>query len=376
MPVTAAPKADRFEHSRSETSGLLSDLKLIDSATGVCKVTDAELLVQGGGDQDWSHVTDRIVYDYVDSKGIFQLATMNSDGTGKTCLTCTSRTGAPAVNQHKFNPSWYPNGQGMIVQVEMKSHWLTWLKTEPLTSELLLNGLWNDLYYVNADGTSWQKLTNTSNAITDGVLAPVFSPDGTKLMWSRLVEQASKSAPFGKWKLMIGDFALNGGKASLTNVRDITPAGANFIESHGFSPDSSSVLVTTDINSKGTWEKHIWLLHLNNGEMENVSPNNHWNEHAYFSPNGSKIVYMSSLPFLWSFMQTEVILADPDGSNPVRLTHFNTSGYPESNTKTSAATRTRWNATGTKIAVTQQMKDSYPARNMWVLTFAGACGVQ
>ncbi len=375
MPVSAAPGVDRSQQS-SKTTNWLSDLKLIDSATGACRVTDAQLMIRGGGDQDWSHVTDRIVYDYADTNKIFQLATMNPDGSGKTCLTCAARSGAPAVNQHKFNPSWYPNGQGIVVQVEMKSHWLSWLKTQPITTELLQNGLWNDLYYVNADGTKWQKLTNTSGAVTDGVLAPVFSPDGTKLMWSRLVEEASNSAPFGKWRLMLGDFALNAGTASLTNVRDITPAGSNFIESHGFSPDSSSVLVTTDLMSKGTWEKHIWLLHLDTGDLQNVSPNNHWNEHAYFSPDGSKLAYMSSLPFLWSFMQTEVILADPDGSNPVRLTHFNTAGYPESTSETSAATRIRWNADGTKMAVTQQMKKSYPARNMWILTFAGNCGVK
>ena len=351
------------------------EISFIDSATGSCKVTDAQLMIRGGGDQDWSHTTDRIVYDQLDANKIFQLYTMNSDGSGTTCLTCAAKTGSPAVNQHKFNPSWHPSGQFIVVQVEMKSHWLSWLKTQPMTTELLQNGLWNDLYLVSADGSSWQKLTSTSSSITDGVLAPVFSPDGTKLMWSRLIAPASKATPFGAWKLMLGDFALNGGVASLTNVRDITPAGATFIESHGFAPDSKSVLFTSDIGVTSTWEKHIWSMDLATGAVQNLTPNVHWNEHAYYSPDGSKIAFMSSLPFLWSFLKTEVILMNADGSNVVRLTHFNSPGFPESTAEQSAATRVRWNAAGTKMLVTQQMADTYPARNMWMLTFAGACGM-
>lgn len=350
------------------------ELSFVDSATGSCKVTDAKLMIKGGGDQDWSHASDRIVYDQVDASGIFQLYTMNSDGTAQTCLTCAGRTGAPAVNQHKFNPSWHPGGQYIVVQVEMKSHWLSWLKTQPLTTELLQNGLWNDLYLVNANGTSWQKLTSTTASKTDGVLAPVFSPDGTKLMWSRIIEPASSAAPFGVWRLMLGDFSMAGGVAKLTNVRDITPAGAQFIESHGFSPDSKSVLFTSDIASKSQWEKQIWSLDLATGAATNLTPNVHWNEHAFHSPDGSKIAFMSSLPFLWSFLKTEVMLMNPDGTNIVRLTHFNSKGSPESTAEQSAATRVRWNAAGTRMLVTQQMADTYPARNMWMLTFAGACG--
>ncbi len=351
------------------------EISFVDSATGACKVTDAKAMVTGGGDQDWSHTTDRIVYDQLDANRIFQLNTMKSDGSDTKCLSCAARAGAPAVNQHKFNPSWHPSGQYIVVQVEMKSHWLSWLKTDPMTTELLQNGLWNDLYLVSADGTSWQKLTNTTASVTDGVLAPVFSPDGTKLMWSKIIAPASKTQPFGVWRLMIADFAMSGGKASLVNIRDITPAGATFIEAHGFAPDSRSVLFTTDIGVTSTWEKHIWSMDLATGSTRNVTPNVHWNEHAYYSPDGSSITFMSSLPFLWSFMKTEVMLMNADGSGVVRLTHFNSKGYRESTAEQSAATRVRWNAAGTKMLVTQQMADTYPARKMWMLTFAGACGM-
>lgn len=359
----------------TSAASIWPDISFVNSATGSCKVTDAKVVIKGGGDQDWSHVTDRIVYDQIDANGIFQLRTMNADGSGQTCLTCAAKAGMPAVNQHKFNPSWYPDGQYIVVQVEMKTHWLSWMKTDPMTRELLLNGLWNDLYVVSADGSSWQKLTSTTTSKTDGVLAPVFSPDGTKLMWSRLIEAASNAKPFGVWRLMIGDFSLTGGIAKLTNVRDITPAGATFIESHGFAPDSRSVLFTSDIGVTSTWEKHIWSMDLATGATRNMTPNVHWNEHAFFSPDGSKISFMSSLPFLWSFMKTEVILMNADGTGIVRLTHFNSAGYPESSAQQSAATRMRWNAAGTKMLVTQQPADTYPARIMWLLTFAGPCGV-
>lgn len=351
------------------------EISFVDSATGSCKVTDAKLMIKGGGDQDWSYATDQIVYDQLDANKIFQLYTMKPDGSAKTCLSCAAKSGMPAVNQHKFNPAWHPSGQYVVVQVEMKTHWLSWLKTQPNTTELLQNGLWNDLYLVSADGSSWQKLTSTTSSVTDGVLAPVFSPDGSQLMWSKIIAPASKSNPFGVWKLMIGDFSLSGGVASLINVRDITPAGARFIESHGFATDSRSVIFTSDIGVTSTWEKHIWSMDLAAGTLRNLTPNGHWNEHAYYSPNGSKIAFMSSLPFLWSFLKTEVILMNPDGTGVQRLTHFNSPGHPESTAEQSAATRVRWNAAGTQMLITQQMADTYPARNMWRLTFAGACGL-
>ena len=83
-----------------------------------------------------------------------------------------------------------------------------------------------------------------------------------------------------------------------------------------------------------------YILDITTGSVRNLTNSpTLWDEHGVFSPNGEKVFFMSSYPFRDSpgvhktlSLKTEFMLMNKDGSGLQQLTHFNTPGYPESNT--------------------------------------------
>jgi Tol biopolymer transport system component len=338
-----------------------------------CVVASAKYL-SAGGDQDWSAAVGRLVFDEPDSAGIYQLYTMKPDGSARTCLSCTAAPGAPPVDRHKFDPVWDPSGQYIVAQGEMAKNPIDWLSGNKYVSELQLNGIWNDLYALTPDGSRWYKLTDTGSPQTDGVMMPFFSADGKKLLWSRIVAPASKQAPWGVWRLMVADFVVTTGGPTLQNVTDITPPDGQFFEAHGFSPDGRTVIFTANIGVSNQWQQNIWAMDLASRKLTNLTHNTAWNEHATYAPSGKTIVYMSTQPYPGTALKADLMMMNADGSNTWQLTHFNVPGSLEYNAQQSMPIRSTWSADGTQLAVTLQMAKTYPARQLWMLTFAGRCG--
>lgn len=338
-----------------------------------CDIQQARYL-GAGGYPDWSPSGDLLAYHQRDNDDVYQLHTMRPDGSGDVCLTCTAHPGAPRVDRHKMMPVWHPSGRFIAVQGEMDDHPLKILSTNKLLSEFLINGLWTNIYVTTPDGAQWYRLTDHSNSKADGAMHVQFSADGSKMLWSHLVEPASRTLPWGKWRLMIADFVVNDGVPSLQNSRDITPANALFLEAHGFSSDGRNILFTGDMENTHDWGHDIWKMELATGKLVNLTNSDYWDEHSQYSPNGKKIVYMSSEPYPTAFFKTELMLVNPNGTGKRQLTHFNVPGYPESVDEKSMPTRANWNASGSELAVTQQLGDRYPATNMWILSFSGPCG--
>lgn len=315
-----------------------------------------------------------MVFDQTDADGVYQLHTINPDGSNDRCLSCAAKPGAPRTDRHKFNPTWDPTGQFIVVQGELDKNPLDWAGKNKLIAELLLNGVWTDLYATTPDGAKWYKLTNTQTPQTDGVLGPSFSSNGSKLFWSRIIAPASSDSPWGLWRLMIADFVVRDGVPSLQNVRDITPPGGKFYEAHGISPDGRSVVFTSDIGTTSKWQMNIWTMELATGRLTALTQNGAWNEHARYTPDGRKIVYMSSEPYPGTALKTDLMVINADGSDKMQLTHFNSPGYPEYSPEQSTPGRAIWNATGTELSVTAGLTKTFPSRRLFILTFAGACG--
>lgn len=342
------------------------------SMTGSCAISAARDLGPGGS-PDWSPSGDRLAYHAKDANSVYQLHTMRPDGSGDACLTCAPLPGAPRVDRHKVNPVWHPSGQFIVVQGEMDINPLALFHTNKLISELMVNGLWTNLYVTTPDGQQWYQLTDYSNSQTDGAMLAHFSADGNKMVWSHLVAPASETAPWGQWRMLIADFVTTNGVPRLENVRDITPTNGIFVEANGFSSDGRSVIFTGDMENTHDWGHDIWTLQLATGEIVNLTRSGYWDEHAQYSPGGDKIVYMSSQPYPFDIFKTELMLMAPDGAGQRQLTHFNVPGYPESVDEQSMPTRANWNPEGTALAVTLQFADRYPDTNMWILNFTGPC---
>lgn len=342
-------------------------------APAICQVTRARK-ISSGGDQSWGG-PNLLAFEEHDNHGVFQLWTMRPDGSRRTCLSCQARPDEPTVDRNKYFPTWRPQGDWIVVQVELAKHPLNFMHTSALLSVPLHNGVWNDLYAVTPDGAHWVRLTDTTAGKIDGAFSAAFSPDGKQLMWSRIVQRGGSSHPWGVWQLLLADFQLVGGTPQLANVRDITPTGTKFIEAHVFSPDGGSVLVASDHDSTSMWQMDIWHIDLATGQATNLTKHNGaWNEHAIYTPDGQHIIFMTTRLYPNAALQSDLVMVDLDGSNWRRLTSFNLKGSQEYAGHKVMPIHTRWDPNGNQLSVTLQSGDHYPERDMWIVSFAGPCG--
>lgn len=396
-----------------------------DTQSQPCDVKSVELV--GAGKEyltpDWSHRLNRVAfvrrrdYNEYDSKGMqrftYDLYTMNPDATGERCLSCTTSPGGPSWKRMMGFPSWHPSGDWILLQVEMGglSSWVQVVRS--LAGPDL--GYYNNMWVVSADGSKWHRLTNYHGdhyylkeaRNVKGVLTPRFSPDGTTVVWSKVVSGPGKGNhdipckddyfenPIGVFELWRADFVVNAqGFPELKNARDITPrtiAGkkrGNWFEVGGFSPHGKEVLFSSDIglHKTATYKMDIWSMDLGTGRLTRLTgPDEEWDEHAHYSPDGKKIAFLSSSPFQdWSpsdiaTQRCELFLMNPDGGNRSGLTHFNAKGCITG--KRCSAGVSAWSPYGTQILINQGTRSDDPCkpvfppfRRLVRLTFEGACG--
>ncbi len=333
--------------------------------------------ITDGGDQDWLHSNGQVVGDREES-GTYQLHRSRDNAQGDLCLSCLRWFGAPSRGHHILNPTWHPSGSYIVVQGEMEQNPLHWLRGG-IWSELYVNGLWTNLYAVTPNGFTWTRLTDYDSSKTDGALGPHFSPDGSQLLWSRIVENAGAGQPWGRYRLMLADFiAPARATPRLTNIQDITPQGEVFVESQGWTPDGR-VVFTSDHGSNGEmWRTTIYTMDLRTRTPEPVVTEPYWNEHPSYSPSGQQMVYMSNEPYAWLGVLgaglTELYRIDVATGERVQLTHMNDVFHPQYVAGGHIPARSSWNADGSQLLITVQSRPEYPRRSLWLLQFAGSCG--
>jgi Tol biopolymer transport system component len=305
---------------------------------------------------DWSHANNLITYSYLDTDGYYDVAVMNPDGSGSTCLTCDN----PALpNKHMSNPTWHPSGNYLVFQVEKTVHYGDSFYSTPGI------GYNCNLWAMTSDGGQFFQLTDLVTKQgpldpnpTTGVLHPHFSNDGTKLVWGQLVQAID--GRMGDWELKVADVVIDGGAISLVNIQTFTPGQQTYwYESHGFSPDDTKIIFSGSLESgQDDTGMDIYTMDLETEELMQLTQTyTVWDEHAHCSPDGSKIVWISSVndfdPTNWrSTMATEYFIMDADGSNKTQLTFFNTPGHPDNALFSGAmviCADSSWNADGDAI---------------------------
>jgi hypothetical protein len=166
------------------------------------------------------------------------------------------------------------------------------------------------------------------------------------------------------------------------NKIDITPANARWIEGGNMHPDGRHLLVSTDIGLSDAQGQDQWSLDLVSGELEQLTNTpTVWDEHGLYSPDGRKIVLMSSYPYrsdpasYQTFsLRTEFMLMDADGTGLQQLTHFNVAGFPESQSGNTVAAVATFTEDGTALSATVMAPEF--GKTNWRIQFKGACGLQ
>jgi Tol biopolymer transport system component len=325
-----------------------------------------------------------------DAQGVYQVYVGKLGSDKPVCISGTERPGSPKVKRHKMQVNWHPSGQWIIMAAERdedtKPFWTRrgFPGTQDLAEGLLQCGLWTNIYAAKPDGSRWFRLSDFGPAPkADGFTGVAFTPDGKKGVWAQIVDGNTFKYTFGKWQLILADFQVdNSGIPSFTNLKNISPKGANWLEPGNFSPDGKSLLITADIGFPDP--AHVegmdqFILDVRSGKVTNLtnSPKT-WDEHGVFSPNGEKILFMSSYPYRNDpkahhvlGLKTEFMLVNKDGSGLQQLTHFNQPGYPEYSKNGSVAANGVWSPDGRSIDV---LSLHFPGYETWTIRFDGPCG--
>ena len=286
-----------------------------------------------------------------DNTGTYELYVTSPDGSNAVCISCTDIPGGPRANQHKGAQQWHPNGQWMVGVVEMPAHGSTHASVTPGT------GLQNDIYAISADGTQWVKLTSYVAVLGPttwpgafipwttpaGALVPRFNKSGSKVIWGEEIGWAPLPSPysFGVQRIAVADFVIVGGVPQLQNTGTYTlpshvmNGGTNtFYEPWSPNGDGTLMAIATDHNTVNPAILDMYRFNLSTGQVTlKLSPSPEafqWEEQAQFSPNGSRIAYMTTADhtppyqaanFIATF-RIDLWLMNADGSNKTRLLRF------------------------------------------------------
>jgi Tol biopolymer transport system component len=302
-------------------------------------------LTEDGGRVAWSASLNRIAFDRAGADGYFDIWTMNPDGSAQTCITC-GRPGFPT--RHIGQPAWHPSGSYIAFQGQKEG--LTGALVDFLANPG--SGLNNDLFVMDAGGNQLWRLVNVP-AGPGGILHPQFSHSGRELLWT---ERIANVGLYGQWVMRLASFQVVNGVPTISNIRTYTPGAQQiFYETHGFSPDDQELLFSGNLEA-GSSELgiDIYRYHTATGRLLNLtSTPTEWDEHAHFSPSGTRIAWMSSRGFPpvsdAQNLRTEFWLMNADGSGKTQLTHFNEPGQPESIPGQAVAGDLDWSPDGRRI---------------------------
>ena len=310
-----------------------------------CVTTNVQLLASNAIHADYSQSGDELLIDALGSDAFYDVIRIDSAGQVLSQLTHQQ----PGIYQrHNGWPAWHPKQSHVVFQSEEPQHYLDSVKSLGMPGL----GLFNNLWAVKLDGTAPTQLTNIPIKQTqfDGLevhatVHPVFSHDGSKLMWTERYT-GGETNDWGAWQVHIADFSIDAsGMASLgaTDVlvrgKDIC-ADCNYVIGMGFSPDDKEVLLAGNLGGQHPYGMDLYRFSRQDKKLVPLldSPLS-WEEGSCWSPDGQAIVYMSNKdsPYTLDFSKDwttqtvtrELYVMRADGTDSQRLTGFNTPGTPE-----------------------------------------------
>jgi len=317
-------------------------------------------LLSGTGRLSWWQ--NSIAYDKPNSNGVYDIWTIQADGSGDTCLTCSSAAVAALGSLNKGNPVWNPSGKFIAFQVEIAS---TGVTQAVIDADFPGTGWSNNLWIMDAAGQNFWQITNLPDA--GGVIYPRFSPDGSKIAWGQRIDPTSAAGGiWGTWQLMVGDFVVSSnGAPSVQNVQVLTPsytAGLQeyYYEPHGFSADNQTLYFMSNIGPGGKpffggpGPMDIYALNLSTNQLTALTNTpDQWNEFTTVIPGQTSLVYMTTVGdgAVNGHFKGDLWVTNTDGTDKYELTYFNDPNSPDYQPGGVVAADPAWNADGTQLAI-------------------------
>jgi Tol biopolymer transport system component len=225
---------------------------------------------------DWSPDGNWIVHNADRGQGM-QLYLAHLDGSGEHCITCDQ----PAPN---MVPHYRPQGDRILYH--------SWQGRNLVIGAPGFGGIGSNLYVIRPDGTGKVALTNDSEG-QDNYHA-YWSPDGNHILWTHLNWNFINGGGDGKWDIRIADYVDDRNHPHLTNTRIMRPANGHFYETQWWAPDGKGFLYTESVDSAVNLELFYMDLHGAQPVITRLTDNPAWDEQAIFTPDGSRVIFMST----------------------------------------------------------------------------------
>ena len=299
-----------------------------------------------GGRVDWSHALNVVAFDKRGDDNYYDVYIMNPDGSGEYCFTCNT----VLPDHHNGNPAWHPSGEWIVFQ-SVNTALLPSMSHEKINAFTNPGAGWlNNVWVTDREGEKFYQLTDVGTH--GGVLHPHFSHDGKKLTWAQRVGGTPGSTA-ENWVLKVADFAAEGPEGPvLENIETFTPGEQQcFSETHGFSLDGTKILFSGNLQKGQPFEgMDLYELDLQTGELIQLTETFYdWDEHASYSPDGKKIVWMSSTGYSKDTVKADFWIMDSDGSHKLQLTFFNKPGHPHYTGYPIVASDSSWSSDGKRV---------------------------
>jgi Tol biopolymer transport system component len=211
------------------------------------------------------------------SEGNGEIWVMNADGSGQTRLT----SGPAAANDH--DPVISPDDKRIAFTREVSGQ--------------------NQIWVMNADGSNQTQITFTNGAGDRGS-GPVFSPDGSKII-------------FVQFDGAVGCHAIAAMNPDGSGQTALTTPSAGF---DTFQPDVSPDGRRIVFDRYDQSQDDLWIMNADgSGQAALTSGSNYWDLSPAFAPDGEKVAFERNAP---GFTVANIFTVDPTGvdQNPTPLT--------------------------------------------------------
>ena len=235
-----------------------------------------------------------------------QIWTADLDGTNQVCVTCDTpgldgQLGPNLVAQYR------PQGDTILFH--------SWRDKRAFKiGSPGFGGVGAEVYVVNADGTGpITRLTgvgedsennfSTGEPDTTGEgednYHAYFSPDGNQIVWTHLdcnfVTQDGKCQMEINYADYVDPPGDDGEAATAPRIENITqarPENGHYYETQLWAPDGSGFLYTESVDNSLNLE--LFFHDVRTGENTRLTDNPAWDEQATFTPDMSKVIFMST----------------------------------------------------------------------------------
>ncbi len=197
----------------------------------------------------WSPDGKMYILNKPDTAGVYQIYIGYKDSVkAPTCISLKDTTGnypTPSCwwwvrhwyQRNKMQVHWDPSGKWVICVVERECYNELLYTPYSLLLTLLETGWKMDMWATTPKGDHWYQLDSAQCSLGNGVVGPVFTPDGKQAAWAQLQDTSKPTDKFGLWYMMLSQFVDTGvtGPIFITN-KNINPKTSRWIEPETFHP--------------------------------------------------------------------------------------------------------------------------------------------